>query len=128
MSFNINWPTFSPEFIHQAKTQITTALNKGSKPANIVGDIVVEELYMGKKVGGVDACTIESLEIGYCSVRISAMWIGEFWSMNTDWIVYREDDAIGDGYVEMDSQNVDEPEYVPFGSSNSFLWDSCGWK
>ncbi|KAJ3054556.1 ERMES complex subunit, partial [Rhizophlyctis rosea] len=59
MSFNINWPTFSPEFIQQAKTQITAALNKGQKPANIVGDIVVEELYMGKKPPD-----LEVLEIG----------------------------------------------------------------
>ncbi|KAJ3294207.1 ERMES complex subunit [Borealophlyctis nickersoniae] len=59
MSFNINWPVFSPEFIAQAREQLTKALNKGEKPANIVDHIEVTELYMGKKPPD-----LEVLEIG----------------------------------------------------------------
>ena len=51
MSFRFEWPEFSGDFIQGAKEQITEALNKGQKPPNIVGDIVVSELYLGTKVG-----------------------------------------------------------------------------
>ncbi|RKO88456.1 hypothetical protein BDK51DRAFT_11658, partial [Blyttiomyces helicus] len=59
MSFNINWPEFSKEFIDQAKVQLTAALNKGDKPANIVDHINVTELNMGSKPPD-----LEILEIG----------------------------------------------------------------
>ncbi|KAL2917793.1 ERMES complex subunit [Polyrhizophydium stewartii] len=50
MSFKINWPEFSHEFIDKAKEQLTVALNKGKKPENIVDRIEVKELDMGTKV------------------------------------------------------------------------------
>ncbi len=50
MSFNINWPDFSAEFIEQAKKQLSVALNTGKKPENIAGSITVTELNMGTKV------------------------------------------------------------------------------
>ena len=50
MSFKIQWPTFTREFVHSAKAQLGAALNKGNKPPNIVGDIIVKELHMGSKV------------------------------------------------------------------------------
>ena len=52
MSFKVNWPTFSPEFLSKAKEQLQVALNKegDDKPANIVDSILVQELYMGTKV------------------------------------------------------------------------------
>ncbi|KAI9013018.1 hypothetical protein BC832DRAFT_276459 [Gaertneriomyces semiglobifer] len=59
MSFKLNWPTFSPEFMEKATAQLTTALNKGEKPANIVGRIEVKELNMGTKPPD-----LEILEIG----------------------------------------------------------------
>ncbi|KAJ3412169.1 ERMES complex subunit [Chytridiales sp. JEL 0842] len=59
MSFKVNWPDFGEDFLEMAKKQLTTALNKGNKPANIVGDIICEELYMGSK-----APELEILEIG----------------------------------------------------------------
>ena len=63
MSFRISWPKFSKEFLESAKIQLTEALNKGDeKPPNIVGEIVVKELYMGAK-----APDLEILEIGELS-------------------------------------------------------------
>ncbi|KAI9207792.1 uncharacterized protein BJ171DRAFT_400053, partial [Polychytrium aggregatum] len=59
MSFKINWPKFSPEFIEQAKEQLTSALNKGHKPEKIVDRIVVQDLSMGTKPP-----ELEILEIG----------------------------------------------------------------
>ncbi|KAJ3014937.1 ERMES complex subunit [Thoreauomyces humboldtii] len=59
MSFKLNWPAFSQEFIEKAKTQLYTALNKGDKPTNIVGDINVHQLNMGTKPPD-----LEILEIG----------------------------------------------------------------
>ncbi|KAI8904566.1 hypothetical protein DFJ77DRAFT_424276, partial [Powellomyces hirtus] len=59
MSFKLNWPAFSTEFIEKAKTQLYTALNKGDKPTNIVGDIRVHQLNMGTKPPD-----LEILEIG----------------------------------------------------------------
>ncbi len=50
MSFKIQWPSFTREFLNSAKAQLGAALNKGNKPPNIVGDIIVKELYMGSKV------------------------------------------------------------------------------
>ncbi|WFD31957.1 ERMES complex subunit [Malassezia sp. CBS 17886] len=47
MSFNFEWPTFSAEFYEDAKSTLTTALNRGPKPKVIVGDIRVQELHMG---------------------------------------------------------------------------------
>ncbi|KAI8799831.1 hypothetical protein BJ742DRAFT_665816, partial [Cladochytrium replicatum] len=59
MSFKINWPRFSDEFIELAKEQLTAALNKGEKPAKIVDQIFVQDLNMGTK-----APDLEILEIG----------------------------------------------------------------
>ncbi|KAJ3256478.1 ERMES complex subunit [Boothiomyces macroporosus] len=50
MSFKVNWPSFSSDFIEKATEQLTTALNTGKKPENIVGDITVTALNMGTKV------------------------------------------------------------------------------
>ncbi|KAJ3210467.1 ERMES complex subunit [Dinochytrium kinnereticum] len=59
MSFKVNWPRFSADFLAKAREQLTTALNKGDKPANIVDHIVVKELNMGTKPP-----ELEILEIG----------------------------------------------------------------
>jgi hypothetical protein len=48
--FKVNWPQFSDEFLTKAKEQLSVALNKGKKPANIVGKIDVDDLNMGTKV------------------------------------------------------------------------------
>ncbi|KAG0037509.1 ERMES complex subunit, partial [Podila clonocystis] len=47
MAFRFQWPYFSEEFIQEAKTMLTNALNKGNKPAVIVDHITVKELDMG---------------------------------------------------------------------------------
>ncbi|KAG0299389.1 ERMES complex subunit [Dissophora globulifera] len=47
MAFRFQWPYFSDEFIQEAKTMLTNALNKGNKPAVIVDHITVKELDMG---------------------------------------------------------------------------------
>ncbi|KAF9580858.1 ERMES complex subunit [Lunasporangiospora selenospora] len=47
MAFRFQWPYFSEEFIQEAKTMLTSALNKGSKPPVIVDHITVKELDMG---------------------------------------------------------------------------------
>ncbi|KAJ3107805.1 AdoMet-dependent rRNA methyltransferase spb1 [Phlyctochytrium planicorne] len=57
--YKVNWPRFSPDFLAKAREQLTTALNKGDKPANIVDNIVVKELNMGTKPP-----ELEILEIG----------------------------------------------------------------
>ncbi|KAJ1919045.1 ERMES complex subunit [Mycoemilia scoparia] len=61
MAFQFNWGEFSPDFCEEAKEMLTTALNKegGNKPPNIVGDIVVKELNLGK-----EPPDLEILEIG----------------------------------------------------------------
>ncbi|TPX52914.1 hypothetical protein CcCBS67573_g09782 [Chytriomyces confervae] len=59
MAFKVNWPKFSEDFIAQASQQMTIALNKGQKPNNIVGNIVVDDLNMGTKPPD-----LEILEIG----------------------------------------------------------------
>ncbi|TPX61969.1 hypothetical protein SpCBS45565_g07133 [Spizellomyces sp. 'palustris'] len=59
MSFKLNWPTFSAEFMEKAQQQLTIALNKGEKPSNIVGKIEVKGLNMGTKPPD-----LEILEIG----------------------------------------------------------------
>jgi distribution and morphology protein 34 len=43
MAFHINWPSFSKEFLLSAKHQLSSALNKGDKPDNIVDNITVSE-------------------------------------------------------------------------------------
>lgn len=50
MSFKINWPEFSDDFIEMAKKQLNVALNSGEKPGNIPGEIMVTALRMGTKV------------------------------------------------------------------------------
>lgn len=50
MAFRFQWPYFSEEFIQEAKTMLTNALNKGNKPAVIVDHITVKELDMGTLV------------------------------------------------------------------------------
>ncbi|KAJ3151661.1 ERMES complex subunit [Geranomyces michiganensis] len=61
MSFKLNWPAFSTEFLEKARAQLNAALNKGadSRPSNIVGDILVHSLNMGTKPPD-----LEVLEIG----------------------------------------------------------------
>ncbi|KAH6572097.1 hypothetical protein BASA50_001090 [Batrachochytrium salamandrivorans] len=59
MSFKINWPEFSGEFLDQAKEQLSIALNNGGMPGNIVDRIIVKELDMGTKPPD-----LEILEIG----------------------------------------------------------------
>ncbi|KAI9332910.1 hypothetical protein DFJ73DRAFT_618773, partial [Zopfochytrium polystomum] len=59
MSFKVNWPKFSPDFLCKAREQLAKALNKGDKPANIVDHIDVVELNMGTKPPD-----LEILEIG----------------------------------------------------------------
>ena len=49
MSFKIQWPTFGSDFIESAIQQLNVALNSGKKPANIVGEIKVIQLFMGSK-------------------------------------------------------------------------------
>ncbi|KAJ1558072.1 ERMES complex subunit [Nowakowskiella sp. JEL0078] len=72
MSFKINWPKFSAEFIEKAKEQVTVALNNGEKPAKIVDNIIVKDLNMGSKVSSndfqillmIEPPDLEILEIG----------------------------------------------------------------
>ncbi|KAJ1569678.1 ERMES complex subunit [Cladochytrium tenue] len=49
MSFKVNWPKFSQDFLAKAREQLTKALNKGTKPASMVDHISVVELNMGTK-------------------------------------------------------------------------------
>ncbi|ORX96980.1 hypothetical protein K493DRAFT_189483, partial [Basidiobolus meristosporus CBS 931.73] len=59
MAFKFNWTEFNHEFLEEAKQLLTIALNKGSKPANIVGQIKVKDLYLGTTPP-----ELEVLEIG----------------------------------------------------------------
>ncbi|KAA1127196.1 ERMES complex subunit [Puccinia graminis f. sp. tritici] len=47
MSFEFKWPKFSPSFYDHAKDLLSTALNKGDKPAIIADRIEVNQLDMG---------------------------------------------------------------------------------
>ncbi|SCV73604.1 BQ2448_6034 [Microbotryum intermedium] len=47
MSFNFEWPEFSPEFYDSAKEMLAQALNKGETPPIIADRIEVKELNMG---------------------------------------------------------------------------------
>ncbi|SCZ88841.1 BZ3500_MvSof-1268-A1-R1_Chr10-4g03112 [Microbotryum saponariae] len=47
MSFNFEWPEFSPEFYESAKEILAQALNKGETPPIIADRIEVKELNMG---------------------------------------------------------------------------------
>lgn len=62
MAFRFNWPEFDSEFYNEARSQLEAALNKGSKPKNIVDHISVTELNMGTT-----APDLEILEIGELS-------------------------------------------------------------
>ncbi|KAF9358268.1 ERMES complex subunit [Mortierella sp. AD094] len=64
MAFRFQWPYFSDEFIQQAKTMLTNALNKGNKPAVIVDHITVKELDMGTLPP-----ELEMLEMGELSME-----------------------------------------------------------
>ncbi|KAF9969319.1 ERMES complex subunit [Actinomortierella ambigua] len=64
MAFRFQWPYFSQEFINEAKTMLTNALNKGNKPALIVDHITVKELDMGTVPP-----ELEILEIGEVSME-----------------------------------------------------------
>ncbi|KAL7753245.1 ERMES complex subunit [Sorochytrium milnesiophthora] len=59
MAFHTQWPHFSQSFIDGAKAALTQALNRGEKPANILGLITVTDLHMGSV-----APELEVLEIG----------------------------------------------------------------
>lgn len=60
MSFKVNWPKFSQEFLISAQEKLSEALNKGEeKPPNIADRIIVQDLYMGAKPP-----ELEILEIG----------------------------------------------------------------
>ncbi|KAI8892453.1 hypothetical protein BC833DRAFT_611610 [Globomyces pollinis-pini] len=61
MSFKINWPDFSEEFMETAKSQLTKALNTGKKPDNIHGQIVVTQLDMGTKPPDLEILEITEL-------------------------------------------------------------------
>ncbi|GAA5974532.1 hypothetical protein JCM11641_002078 [Rhodosporidiobolus odoratus] len=47
MSFNFEWPEFSPAFYDDARQMLAQALNKGQKPPIIADRIEVTELHMG---------------------------------------------------------------------------------
>ncbi|GJJ68392.1 mitochondrial distribution and morphology protein 34 [Entomortierella parvispora] len=64
MAFRFQWPYFSEEFIQEAKTMLTNALNKGNKPAVIVDHITVKELDMGTLPPD-----LEMLEMGELSME-----------------------------------------------------------
>jgi hypothetical protein len=46
MSFQIDWPSFSLDFLERAKIQITSALNKSNTPTKICDLIQAKELFM----------------------------------------------------------------------------------
>jgi distribution and morphology protein 34 len=46
MSFQIDWPNFSFDFLERAKIQITAALNKSNTPSKICDSIQAKELFM----------------------------------------------------------------------------------
>ncbi|KAI7895235.1 uncharacterized protein EV154DRAFT_407860, partial [Mucor mucedo] len=62
MAFRFNWPDFDADFCNEAKAQLETALNKGTKPRNIVDHISVTQLNMGTT-----APDLEILEVGELS-------------------------------------------------------------
>ncbi|PWN88239.1 hypothetical protein FA10DRAFT_272723 [Acaromyces ingoldii] len=62
MSFNFQWPAFSPEFHADAAKMLDSALNRGPKPKVIADDIKVEDINMGKIPPD-----LEILEIGELS-------------------------------------------------------------
>ncbi|KAG0314311.1 ERMES complex subunit [Linnemannia gamsii] len=64
MAFRFQWPYFSEEFMQEAKTMLTNALNKGNKPAVIVDHITVKELDMGTLPP-----ELEMLEMGELSME-----------------------------------------------------------
>ncbi|GAO46923.1 hypothetical protein SAICODRAFT_78779 [Saitoella complicata NRRL Y-17804] len=59
MAFKFSWPQFSAGFYEKAEDLLSTALNKGSKPAILVDKISVKELDMGTQPP-----ELEILEIG----------------------------------------------------------------
>ncbi|RKO96108.1 hypothetical protein CXG81DRAFT_6908, partial [Caulochytrium protostelioides] len=59
MSFRVNWPQFSDEFLAEARARLTAALNKNQLSSKIAGDIAVTELDMGSQPPD-----LEILEIG----------------------------------------------------------------
>lgn len=59
MAFRFSWPIFGPDFLERATAQLESALNKGTKPAQIVGAIKVKELHLGTVPPD-----LEMLEIG----------------------------------------------------------------
>lgn len=50
MAFRFNWPKFDTDFCNEAKIHLENALNKGTKPQNIVDHISVTQLNMGTTV------------------------------------------------------------------------------
>lgn len=61
MSFKVNWPAFSQDFIQKAKEQLTVALNSGKKPENIAGEIRVTQLHMGTRPPELEIIEISEL-------------------------------------------------------------------
>lgn len=61
MSFHFNWPDFSDQFLAEAASLLTNALNKGAKPAAIADDILVERLEMGHVPPELDVLEIGDL-------------------------------------------------------------------
>lgn len=61
MSFKVNWPVFSQDFILKAQEQLQHALNSGKKPDNIVGSIQVQQLNMGTKPPELEILEISEL-------------------------------------------------------------------
>lgn len=59
MAFRFHWPIFSQDFLDRATAQLESALNGGTKPAQIAGRIAVKELHLGTQPPD-----LEMLEIG----------------------------------------------------------------
>lgn len=68
MAFRFQWPYFSEEFIQEAKTMLTNALNKGNKPAVIVDHITVKELDMGTLVSAFCLFLVSHVEKYICAL------------------------------------------------------------
>jgi hypothetical protein len=68
MAFRFQWPYFSEEFIQEAKTMLTNALNKGNKPAVIVDHITVKELDMGTLVSFISLWSIPCWDDSFSSL------------------------------------------------------------
>ncbi|KAI9292307.1 hypothetical protein K502DRAFT_281269, partial [Neoconidiobolus thromboides FSU 785] len=62
MAFNFKWSDFPQEFYDKAQDMLTSALNKGTRPAMVADKIVVKELNFGTI-----APELEILEIGELS-------------------------------------------------------------